>query len=384
MSPDYASLLLTFELLALKFYFNFSAFILVISAIVFVHEFGHYFVAKLCGVKILTFSIGFGKEITGWNDRSGTRWKISMLPLGGYVKMYGDSSEASTPDEKAIAQMTEAEKKLSFHHKSLWQKALVVAAGPLANFLLTIAIFTYFGVTSGIPSTEPIVGEVIRGSAAEEAGLKPGDRVVLINGEEIATFHDISPKIATNLGAPVDIIIEREGTRKAVQLTPRKTKSVDPLGNEVERPLIGISSAKLTYKTVGIGQAVIESVKSTYEICTTTLKVIGQMVSGQRSPNELKGPLGIAELSGQAVEKASTENGLTILWFIAMLSANLGFFNLLPVPMLDGGHLLYYMVEALRGKPMARKAQEFGYRLGFALLITLMAFTIINDFRNLL
>ncbi len=360
---------------ALQLFHTLWSFFIVISVMVFVHEFGHYIVAKWCGIKVETFSIGFGKELVGFNDKSGTRWKISLIPLGGYVKMFGDSSEASTADAEAIDAMSEEDKKRTFHHKPLHKKAAVVAAGPIANFLLTIAILTYFIMSGGLQSADPIVGEIMPNTPAQEAGLKPGDRVLKINEDSVGSFNDIPYLIATNLGTPVHILINRDGVESTITLTPRETEDVDALGNKIKRPVIGIRSVEIKYEDVGITRAVGEAVRRTYMVCASTLKVVGQMVTGKRSPHDLKGPVGIAQLSGQATEKGFR----TVLWLIALLSANLGMVNLFPIPLLDGGHLAYYTAEALRGRPMAQKVQDYGFRAGFVILFTLMAFTIVND-----
>jgi regulator of sigma E protease len=357
------------------------SFIVILSVIVFIHEFGHYFIARLCGVKIESFSIGFGKEFFGFTDRAGTRWKFSLLPLGGYVKMFGDSSAASTPDGNKLEKMSSEEKAVSFHYKKLWQKSLIVAGGPLFNFLTTIIVFTWFAFSNGIISTAPVIGEVIEDSAAQEAGLQIGDRIMEVNDSSVEVFHDIPVQIITNLGTEITIKLKRDNEIISLPITPKIIKTTDNFGNEVEQPLIGIRSQKLTFQDVGVTEALSHALKRTWEITTATLKVLGQLISGQRDTSQLKGPIGIAQMSGQAAD-AGTDN---VLWFIALLSANLGLINLLPIPMLDGGHLLYYAVEASRGgKPMAEKVQQFGYRLGGALLITLMAFTIINDIVNLI
>lgn len=356
------------------------SFFIVLSVIVFVHEFGHYIVAKWCGVKIDAFSIGFGKELVGYTDKSGTRWKIAALPLGGYVKMFGDSSEASTADAKALENLSDAEKALTFHYKPLPKKAAIVAAGPAANFILTIFLFTYFIMTSGLPSTEPVVGEIMPGSPAASAGLRTDDRILKIEDEEIGNFNDIIYIVSTNLGTPVTLHIERAGKMMDVTLTPKETEDEDGLGNKIKRPLIGIKSKDIKLENVGLPTAVAESVKRTYMICTTTLKAVGQMITGQRGLSDLKGPIGIAQLSGQAADK----DFHTVLWLIALISANLGLVNLFPIPLLDGGHLMFYCVEAVRGRPMAEKMQEYGFKLGAALLIALMAFTIFNDVHKLL
>ncbi|NBX02802.1 MAG: RIP metalloprotease RseP [Alphaproteobacteria bacterium] len=357
------------------FFHNLASFFIVLSTIVFIHEFGHYIVAKMCGVRITAFSIGFGKEICGFNDRSGTRWKFSLLPLGGYVKMFGDASAASNADVDAYAAMSNEERAVTFYHKPLYKKAAIVAAGPIANFILTIAIFTYFIATTGLPSTEPVVGTVMESSPALEAGLQKGDRILKINDDKVSSFSDIPYLISTNLGTPVDLLVERGGAQQHIILTPREVEDDDGLGNKIKRPLIGIRSADIIYHDVGLARALVESVDRTYMVTVTTLKVIGQMITGQRGVQDLKGPIGIAQLSGQAAQK----DFHTVLWLIAMLSANLGLVNLFPIPVLDGGHLMYYTAEAVSGRPLAQKVQEWGFRVGFALLAMLMAFTVIND-----
>jgi regulator of sigma E protease len=364
---------------ALTFGHTALSFILIISVIVFIHEFGHYLAARLCGVKIDAFAIGFGKELFGWTDRTGTRWKVCLLPMGGYVKMYGDATEASTPDMEQLDTMTDAEKRISFHYKALWQKAIIVAAGPFANFLLAIVIFTSLIMTNGLDTTEPVVGAVVEGSVAEAVGIQPKDRVLSVDGKAIHTFNQIPQAIAANLGEEVILLIEREGEKVTVRLTPRIEEYKDALGTTSKRPLIGIQSHKITSNDVNLPQAVWESTKKTYQMIDMSLEFIGQMVSGQRSADELKGPIGIAELSG----KATQQDFWTIIWFMALLSVNLGFVNILPIPPLDGGHLLFYALEGARGRPLAEKFQEWGYKVGFGLILCLMAFSIFNDFRNI-
>ncbi|MBN66687.1 MAG: RIP metalloprotease RseP, partial [Rickettsiales bacterium] len=248
------------------------SFVVILSVIVFIHEFGHYIIAKWCGVKIDVFSIGFGHEIFGWNDRTGTRWKVSMLPFGGYVKMHGDQGAASTPDNEKIDTMSEEEKRQSFHFKPLWQKMAIVAAGPMANFLLTIAIFTYFVYSSGLSSTAPVVGEIIEDPPAAEAGLQAGDRVLSVDGKEVDTFSDIANAVVTNLGTPVELLIERNDENMTVSLTPMEWEETDQLGNTIKRPLIGFRSQELTYTDVSFPQAVGEAVGRTYHLCVTSLE----------------------------------------------------------------------------------------------------------------
>lgn len=351
------------------------SFVIILSVIVFIHEFGHYIIARLCGVKIVSFSIGFGKELFGFNDRQGTRWKFSMLPFGGYVKMFGDQDPASVPDNEALAAMSEGDKSQSFYFKPLWQKSLIVFGGPLFNFVTAILIFTYFIFNNGITSTQPIVGEVMPESAALESGLIAGDRFVSLDGDAINSFNEIPIKIMTNLGTPMEAEIMRDGKNITLMITPKIIQMTDDFGNEVEIPRLGIKSQELTFRDVGLLGALALAVERTYDMSAMTLKVLGQLITGQRGPEQLQGPIGIAKLSGQAAD-AGVNN---VLWFIALISVNLGLVNLLPIPMLDGGHLLYYGIESVKGAPLSQNTQMIGFKVGFVLLISLMAFTIVND-----
>ena len=370
--------------LATLFHYAWS-FALIISIIVFVHEFGHFLAARCCGVKVETFSLGFGRELLGRTDRHGTRWKIAILPLGGFVKMYGDAGAASTPDTATLDEMTEQQRRQSFHHRPLWAKAIIVGAGPAANFLLAISVFTYFIFTVGLNSTEPVVGELVPGTPAVSAGLHQGDRITAIDGTPMRTFNDIPAKIMTNLGNPIQLQVERGAEHFTLTLTPTEIEEKDGLGNPQKHPLIGIKSQKITYRDVGLPTALAAATERTYEMCATTLHVLGQMVRGDRSTRDLKGPLGIAKLSGDVTNQGTTmsETLHMILWFVALLSVNLGLVNLLPIPMLDGGHLAFYCVEALRGRPMAAKFQEYSFRLGFVLLAGFMALSLFNDVRTI-
>ena len=362
-----------------------GSFALVISIIVFIHEFGHFWVARLCGVKVEVFSIGFGPELIGRTDRKGTRWKCSAFPLGGYVKMFGDAGAASTPDDKRLKKMTAAEKKVSFHHKPLWAKALIVAAGPLFNFLLSIAIFTYFIATVGIASTEPVIGKVLPNTPAAWAGLKPDDRILAVDGKPVHSFSDITNHVATNLGEPVTLEIARGQRQLIRRVTPVIVEDQDALGNPVKHPLIGMKSKQVTYEETHLFGALWVATEKTYDLCATSLKVLGQMVRGERSAEELKGPIGIAKLSGDVTEQGNTfgETLRVFLWFVALLSVNLGLVNLFPIPMLDGGHLLFYTIEAFQGRPLAERFQEYGYRFGLMVIVGLMAFSLLNDIRQL-
>ena len=355
-------------------------FVFVISVVVFIHELGHYIVAKLCGVRITAFSLGFGKELCGFTDRSGTRWKISLLPLGGYVKMFGDASAASNADSEALANMDAEERKVAFHYQPLYKKALVVVAGPLANFLLTICVLTYFIMANGLPSIEPVAGGIIAESAAAKAGLQPGDRILRIDDDAIQSFNDIVYHLSTNLGTEVTLQVKRGEKEFPLTLTPKIIEDDDGLGNKLHRALIGIKSPKPTVEYVGLPRAIGEAVNRTYITCASTLKAIGQIITGKRTAKDLRGTIGMAQLSGQAAEK-----GIVILiGLIATISANLGLVNLLPIPMLDGGWLVFYLIEAVRGRPMAEKVQEYSFRVGFGLIAALMLFTFINDIHRIL
>jgi regulator of sigma E protease len=354
-----------------------AAFIVIISIIVFIHEGGHYLIAKWAGVKIEIFSLGFGNEVFGWNDKSGTRWRVSSLPLGGYVKMFGDASEASTPLEE-IEHMSNEDKKKTFHYQPLYKKAAIVVAGPAFNFLLTIVILTGMIFTRGLDSTEPVVRDLAKGMPAEAAGIKPGDRVLNIGGQKVDYFSDISRILITNTGKPVEIEIRRGEKTIPITVTPVLVHDKDPFGNDEALPKIGISSS-MNFHTVSFPQAIAGATRKTYELCSTTLRVVGQIITGERAAKDIiKGPLGMAKLSGQAAELGFDH---TIL-LMALISANLGLVNLFPIPMLDGGYLLFYAIEAIRGKPPGKRFQEYGMRIGMALIVMLMAFAVLNDIRG--
>ena len=371
---------------ALAHLFHYAwSFALILSIIVFVHEFGHFIVARLCGVRIETFSIGFGREIIGRTDKHGTRWKLAMFPLGGYVKMYGDASAASTPDKDALQAMDEVERAWSLHHKSLWKKALIVVAGPAANFILTIAVMTYFIYTVGIASTDPVVGEIMPKTPAATAGLKPGDRILKVDDKVMHNFNDIPEALITNLYTPITLSVQRGEKVMNLTITPIEYAEKDITGNIEKRPLIGIRSKQQTRENLNFPEAVLAATDKTYDMCVTNLHALGQIIRGQRSVRGLTGTLGIAKLSGDVTHQGDSlrETLMTIMWFIAMLSAGIGLVNLFPLPMLDGGHLLFYAIEALLGRPLPERFTEYSYRAGFAVIICLMAFTLFNDARRI-
>ena len=375
-----------------------------ISVIVFIHEFGHYWVAKKCGVGIEAFSIGFGKEIYGWDDKYGTRWKISLFPLGGYVQMYGDSSEASTPDNDAMQKMTEDEKQKAFHFKPLWQKALVVLAGPMANFILSIVLFfaIFYSVGKSNNVIPPIVGEVMEGGAAFELGLQKGDKIVTLGDSQVESFNDIVRIISINPNEDLAITYERQGELLSGNIKPKYEKTLDGLGNKIRAGRIGIKSANIDSNNIkrarptGFLESFGLAVSETYKTCTRTLLAIKQIFQGKRSAEDLGGAPRIGKYVGQASEafiislkckiiggdicQKEDKNGfILILSLIALISANLGLVNLLPIPMLDGGHLAFYAIEAIKGGPINAKFQEYAFRLGFFILMCLMAFALFND-----
>ncbi|NWH08939.1 MAG: RIP metalloprotease RseP [Alphaproteobacteria bacterium] len=356
-------------------------FILLLSIVVFIHEMGHFLVARFFDVKVEIFSIGFGKELYGWNDRYGTRWKVSALPLGGYVKFWGDEGAASTPDREKIREIQEkgGEAATCFHVKPVWQRALIVAAGPFANFLLAFVILSGLIFTFGELRVLPIIAEVKAGSVAEAAGFKPGDRVLSIDGRTIESFGDIARYVVLRDGDQMRIEIDRAGERITLEATPRKTEIVDPLGNKMTGGQLGISPARETpvyeHITYGPLQSAFRAIDRTFAIVGDTLTFLGRIVTGKGDSSQISGPLGIAKISGQAAQ----EGVAFYVNLIAVLSVSIGLINLFPVPMLDGGHLLYYAFEAVRGRPLGEEAQEMGFRVGLALVLFLMIFATWND-----
>jgi regulator of sigma E protease len=346
------------------------AFAIVLGVLVFVHEFGHYFAARLCGVHIEVFSIGFGKAITSWVDRNGTRWKIAWLPLGGYVKMHGQERPEDVSDEVRATWIAGR----TFHEKSVLRRAIVVAAGPIANFLLAMVLFAGLFASMGKPITVPVVGDVLPGSAADHAGLKANDRIDSISGQPIHQFEDIQHIVAAHPDETLTLTITRDNATRTIEA---HTEAQQSGGERIG--LLGIRAGQVEYRHIGLGAAMLGGVTQTWTVTADTVAGIGQMIDGTRGTEDLGGPLRIAQLSGQVAQLGIA----SLISFIAVLSVNLGLINLFPIPVLDGGHLLFYAAEAIRGRPLPQRAQEYGFRAGLAVLASLFIFATWNDLSNI-
>jgi regulator of sigma E protease len=353
-------------------------FLLVLGVLVFVHELGHYLVARWCRVRVEVFSIGFGPELFGWTDRAGTRWKVSAVPLGGYVKFFGDADAASGAGEGLDA-MDEGERAVSFHHKSVGQRSAIVAAGPAANFLFAVVVLAALFSLHGQPYTPADIGAIQPGSAAEEAGLRPGDLIVAVDGRSVQRFEEVQTLVRLNPGQPMTVDVVREGRRLSLPITPRITEVTDRFGNTQRVGLLGVTRAGVEYRQHDPATAVWQAMRETWLLTTGTLDAVGQMIVGTRGTEELGGPLRIAQMSGDVAQTGL----VALVWFMAVLSINLGLINLFPIPMLDGGHLVFYAAEAARGRPLGERAQEYGLRIGLALVLTLMVFATWNDLVHL-
>jgi regulator of sigma E protease len=351
----------------------------VFSIVVFVHELGHFLVARWCGIRVLVFSIGFGPELLGFNDRHGTRWKLAAVPLGGYVKFLGDDNAASVPDQAAIAQMSEADRLESFPAKSIGARAAVVAAGPIANFLMAIVIFAGLAMVFGKPSTAARVDIVQQGSAAEEAGFQPGDVVLSINGRRIDNFTEMQRIVSLSAGEKLTIVVRRGESDVTLTAVPRMQEVKDPFNDVTRRGILGISRSpdptERMYEPVSPIGALTWGVAETYFVVEGTLTSIGRMFMGRESADQVGGPIRIAEVSCQV----ATIGMAALLHLAAVLSISIGLLNLFPIPLLDGGHLLFYAIEKLRGRPLSDRAQEFGFRIGLAVVLMLMIFATYND-----
>lgn len=363
----------------LGLFYNIAPFIFVITTLVFVHEFGHFFVARINGVKVEAFSIGFGKELFGFYDKHNTRWKFCLIPMGGYVKMFGDKNPASQPDSELTACFSEEEKKVAFSCKTLLQRALIVIAGPLANYIFAIVIFTSFYSIYGHPVTKPIVTKVIENSPAEKAGLKEGDLITELNGQAIENFGDIGNIMNLNVGEEVTINFLRKDHIITKQIIPEIFYTKDIIGSEVKLFKLGIMADKVILEKKNIFSSIRLAFNECLYLSYMSLKAMGQIISGKRSVKELGGPVKIAQYSSKTAEHGFA----SLLWLIALLSVNLGLINLLPIPVLDGGHLLLYFIEFCAGKKFVNKIQDFGFQIGLILLIMVTIFITFNDLASL-
>lgn len=453
-----------FQLIASNIWFYGGTFILVLSILVFVHEWGHYIVARLCGVKVETFSIGFGKELFGWTDKKGTRWKISLIPLGGYVKMFGDTDPASAghtaevKEGETVRPFTAAEKEVAFFHKSVGKRAAIVFAGPAINFIFAIVLLFGMYVFYGQPVTPPMASAVIAESSADKAGFEPHDKLIEIDGEKITRFEDIRRIVMVALDTPLEMKVEREGEIVTLTATPEKQELTDRFGFSHSRGMLGIfgPGQGIAIKNIvsvngrdvadidaarkallanmdksitislrrgeettdiirilpraelnkglldkdsvefnalvisdrvgeellqyGVVNSASAAVGETWRITVSTLKALGQIFTGTRSVTELGGIIRIGAIAGDMAQAGL----IAIITFTALLSINLGLINLFPVPMLDGGHLVFYAIEAIKGNPVPEKAQEYAFRVGFVILVGMMLFANINDIVQLI
>lgn len=358
-------------------------FLIVLTVVVFIHELGHFLVGRWCGVGVNAFSIGFGPELVGFTDRHGTRWKLSAIPLGGYVKFAGDVNGASVPDAASLSQMSPAERAVSFHHKTVLQRALVVAAGPIANFLLAIAIFAGITYVNGRQILAPRVDVVQVGSAAERAGFKPGDLVLAINGRSISSFTDMQRIVSASADDELSIAIDRDGREMTLTAVPDLKETETPFGKQ-RIGLLGLQASRgpddLKLVKYGLLDSIRLGAMETWYVIERTFTYIGRLVVGRESADQLSGPIRIAQVSGQVATLGGTA-GLVSL--VAVLSVSIGLINLFPIPLLDGGHLLFYGIEALRGRPLSDRAQEIGFRIGLAIVVMLMLFATWNDIVHL-
>ncbi len=359
-------------------------FIILILIVVFIHEYGHYYFAKRYGVGITDFSIGFGKEIFGWNDKSGTRWKICWIPLGGYVKFFGDRNVYSQADHKEILEKysTDEQKKL-FTLKPLYQRALIVFGGPLANFLLALVIFFSIYTFIGKDFTPAVINEVQKNSPAMVSGLKQDDMILEIDGNKVKSIMDVSKYITMSTDDIIDFKVRRSYEELVLKIKPIIILSEDNLGNKINKRMVGIKlgayNNEINHVKLGPAQAFYHAVNEVYFVSISSLKYIGAMIFGKADTSQLGGPIRIAKISGQVAEFGV----LAFISMMAYISISLGLINLFPIPMLDGGHLMFYAFEKILGRPLSQKTQEGFFRIGLFLLLSLMFFTTFNDLKDL-
>ena len=359
-------------------------FIVLILVVVFIHEYGHYYFARKYGVGVTDFSIGFGKEIFGWNDKFGTRWKICWIPLGGYVKFFGDRNVFSQEDqEKIIKKYNEEDRQKLFVLKPLYQRALIVFGGPLANFLLALAIFFSIYTFIGKDFTPAVINEVQKDSPAMAGGLKQNDIILEIDGNEVKSIMDVSKYITMSTTDLIDFKVKRSYEELLLKIKPIVVLSEDNLGNKINKRMVGIKlgayNNEINHVKLGPAQAIFHAAHEVYYVSISSLKYVGGMILGKADTSQLGGPIRIAKISGQVAEFGV----LAFISMMAYISISLGLINLFPIPLLDGGHLMFYAFEKILGRPLSQKTQEGFFRIGMFLLLSLMFFTTFNDLKDL-
>ena len=359
-------------------------FVILLTIVVFIHEYGHYYFAKKYGVGVTDFSICFGREIFGWNDKSGTRWKIGWLPLGGYVKFFGDRNVYSQSEQQdIIKRYNEEDQKKLFILKPLYQRSIIVAAGPLANFALAILIFIMINMFVGKDMTPAIIDEVQKDSPAFAAGMKKNDRIIYIDNKKIESILEVSTFINTSTADTIEFLILRNDQEISLLVKPNLVDGKDSLGNSVKKRMIGIrlsiSNNEFKKQPLGPSKAIYYSVKEVWFVTVTSLNYVGKMITGSADSSQLGGPIRIAKITGQVAEYGI----VPFISIMAYISISLGLINLFPIPMLDGGHLMFYLIEKILGRPLSQKTQEGFFRIGLFLLFSLMFFVTFNDLKDL-
>jgi regulator of sigma E protease len=354
------------------------SFVVVLTAIVYVHELGHYWVARWCNVRVDAFSIGFGRKLFGWVNRHGTQWRISIIPLGGYVKFFGDE-DVSSQGPAIESALTPEERAVSFHHKPLLQRTAIVLAGPAANFVFAIAVFSALFLAAGQPFTPPIVSEILPDSAAQAAGFQVGDRITRVDNRAIDRFEELRTYVVLRAETPVEVAVLRDGAEVVLTVTPRRVDVEDGVGGKQRVGQIGLRTGGVEFIGHTPVSAVVAATHETWEIVVSTMTYLGRVVSGRESGEQISGPLGIAKISGE-VAKLSLA---ALISLMATLSVAIGLVNLFPIPMLDGGHLLFYAIEVIRGRPLGAQTREYGFRLGLAAVVSLFLFATWNDLNRL-
>jgi regulator of sigma E protease len=358
------------------------AYFFVLAAVIFIHELGHYLVGRWFKVRVLSFSLGFGPELWGYTDRHGTRWRLAAIPLGGYVKFFGDANAASAADNDQIAVMSQQERNEAFALKPVWQRALIVLAGPAANFVLALAIFAGVFFAEGRAYMVPVVAQALENSRAADAGFSPGDKIIAVNGREVRSVSDFIPIVQLNAESPLQISLERAGVPAEVTVIPARVVQNTAFG-PVSMGQIGLQfdgdAANQRFETLGPAASVVAAVEQCSTIARQTFHFLGRLFAGRENLDQLNGPVGIANITGQ-VAKTGLDN---LIWLAAVLSFSIGLVNLFPIPVLDGGHLVFYAIEAFRRRPLRANVQELGYRIGFGLILTLLVVVSFNDVRKL-